>query len=140
MMNEARIFEYTLQIQERHLDTFGHVNNATYLQIYEEARWDFITANGFGLERIRRELMGPVILEANVKFKRELINRENITIRSQTRSLEVGRVMLIDQQMMKADGKAASEAIFTIGFMDLRARKLVTPPPDWLKACGWAKT
>lgn len=132
-----KVFEYVFQVKEAHLDTFGHVNNATYLQLYEEARWDFITANGFGLERIRRELMGPVILEANVKFKRELINRESITIVSRSSEVVAGKIMTITQEMRKADGKVASEALFTVGFMDLKQRKLVAPPDDWLKACGY---
>ncbi len=132
-----KVFEYVFQVKEAHLDTFGHVNNATYLQLYEEARWDFITANGFGLERIRRELMGPVILEANVKFKRELINRESITIVSRSSEVVAGKIMTIAQEMRKGDGKIASEALFTVGFMDLKQRKLVAPPDDWLKACGY---
>jgi YbgC/YbaW family acyl-CoA thioester hydrolase len=133
----VKVFEYVFQVKEAHLDTFGHVNNATYLQLYEEARWDFITANGFGLERIRRELMGPVILEANVKFKRELINRESITIVSRSSEVVAGKIMTIAQEMRKGDGKIASEALFTVGFMDLKQRKLVAPPDDWLKACGY---
>ena len=32
---------YKLRIIETHLDMFGHVNNATYLQIFEEARDGF---------------------------------------------------------------------------------------------------
>jgi acyl-CoA thioesterase FadM len=47
------VHEYTVLIIERHLDTFGHVNNATYLDLFEAARWEWITSNGFGLERIR---------------------------------------------------------------------------------------
>ena len=38
------VHEYALVIREQHLDTFGHVNNAKYLEILEEARWDLITA------------------------------------------------------------------------------------------------
>ncbi len=37
MIGEAH--EYHLLILEKHLDTFGHVNNASYLEILEEARW-----------------------------------------------------------------------------------------------------
>src|SRR5690606_13293796 len=59
--------EYPLLIVESHLDTFGHINHATYLQIFEEARWDLITARGYGLEKIRESRLGPVILEANVR-------------------------------------------------------------------------
>ena len=73
-----KIFEYTVLILESHLDSFGHMNNATYLKLYEEARWDFITANGFGLEVIQREQKGPVILDLQVRFKREIKNREKI--------------------------------------------------------------
>ena len=131
-------FEYRVQVKEFHLDTFGHVNNAQYLALYEEARWDFITANGFGLERIKHDKAGPVLLETTVKFKRELVNREWITIQSVPGELN-GKIMFINQQMLKADGKIASEARFSIGFMDLKERRLVAPPDDWLKACGYSK-
>ena len=129
-------FEYRVQVKEFHLDTFGHVNNAMYLALYEEARWDFITQNGFGLDRIKSEKAGPVLLETTVKFKRELINREWITITSNPGEVN-GKLMTIHQFMLKSDGKIASEASFVIGFMDLKERKLVAPPPEWLAACGY---
>lgn len=129
-------FEYPLQIKEFHLDTFGHVNNATYLQLFEEARWDFITKGGWGLDRIKRDKVGPVILEANVKFKRELINREWVKIVSQSGAIVGGKIMTISQQILKEDGKVASEALFTVGIMDLKERKLIAPSSDWLIACG----
>ena len=47
----GRVHDYQLVIREQHLDTFGHVNNAKYLEILEEARWDLITGNGYGLMR-----------------------------------------------------------------------------------------
>ncbi len=48
-----RVFEQATVIREQHLDTFGHVNNARYLELFEQARWDFITDNGFGLEQVK---------------------------------------------------------------------------------------
>jgi YbgC/YbaW family acyl-CoA thioester hydrolase len=79
-MNLNEVFEYELVIKECHLDSFGHVNNAIYVQLYEEARWDFITKNGFGLDVIQRDQVGPVILDLQVRFKREIKNREVIKI------------------------------------------------------------
>jgi Acyl-ACP thioesterase len=46
------VHEYDLLIRGHHLDTFGHVNNAKYLQILEEARWDVITRNGYSLDEV----------------------------------------------------------------------------------------
>src|SRR6476620_10426697 len=79
----APVHEYRVFIVESHLDTFGHVNNATYLQLFEEARWDLITSRNFGLEKVRETQTGPVILEAHVKFQRELHNRATVTIVSE---------------------------------------------------------
>lgn len=134
-MNNAHVFTYEIQIKEHHLDSFGHVNNAVYLELYEEARWDFITKNGFGLDVIKETQKGPVILEANVKYKRELKNREVITI--QSKAIEVrGKIMSLSQEMINSEGKVASSAIFQIGFMDLRLRSLISPGEEWLRAIG----
>jgi YbgC/YbaW family acyl-CoA thioester hydrolase len=131
-----KIFEYEMVIKENHLDSFGHVNNAVYVQLYEEARWDFITKNGFGLDVIQRDQVGPVILDLKVRFKREIKNREVIRISSQSIELVSSKIMVLEQKMYKADGKVASEAIFTVGFFDMKNRKLIDASPEWLKAVG----
>lgn len=130
------VFEYDVVIRENHLDSFGHVNNAVYVQLYEEARWDFITKNGFGLEVIQRDQVGPVLLDLQVRFKREIKNREQIKILSQTKEIISSKIMILEQRMLKADGKIASEAVFTVGFFDMKARKLIDPSPEWLHAVG----
>lgn len=130
---ENRIFKYEMTIKEFHLDTFGHVNNATYLQIYEEARWQFITENGYGLERIKETGLGPVILEINLKFIKELHLRKDITIHSQTG--EYGsRIGIIKQWITDSDGNLCSTTEMKIGLFDTHKRKLAEPTPEWLTA------
>lgn len=135
-MKENTVFEYEVLIREFHLDSFGHVNNAAYVMLYEEARWDFITKNGFGLDYIQKHQVGPVILDLSVRFKREIKNRERIKITSKTIEIIGPKIMVLEQNMIKEDGKIASEAKFTVGFFDMKARKLIDANPDWLKACG----
>jgi YbgC/YbaW family acyl-CoA thioester hydrolase len=131
------IYEYELTILEQHLDTFGHVNNANYLSLYEEARWDFITRNNLGLKEILETKIGPVLLDLQLTFKAELKLREKIKIVSQARSeMRNKYVMLLDQKMIKEDGKVASTITISVGLMDLNARKLMSPTPEWLKALG----
>jgi acyl-CoA thioester hydrolase len=126
---------YKLLIRETHIDSYGHVNNATYLSLYEEARWEAITPRGFGFNDIHRLQQGPVILEVNIKFLKEIKLRENITIVSSIMDYE-GKIGHMKQQMIKDDGTVASEAIFTFGLFDLKARKMILPTPEWKKACG----
>lgn len=134
---KAVMHEYPFVILERHLDGFGHVNNATYLEIFEEARWDLITRGGFGLKEVRERLIGPVVLAAELRFHREATNRERVVIR--TRCLEYrGKVGRLEQVMARADGLPACSANFTFGLFDLRTRRLLRPTPEWLKAVGAA--
>lgn len=125
---------YEIIIKESHLDTFGHVNNAVYLQLYEEARWDFITARGYGLKEVKKHQKGPVILEAHIKFIKELQLREKIQITfepvskpGQARS----KIIQIHQKMFKPNGDVASELVVTVGFFDLVERKLISPTEEW---------
>ncbi len=133
---EVTTFQYPMLIIEKHLDTFGHVNNATYLELYEEARWDFIEKNGWGLKKIQATGIGPVILELNLKFKRELKNREKITITSVFKEMKNSKVMVLFQQMLKEDGTVASELELDIGVFDLKERSLIKPNEEWLTAVG----
>lgn len=128
-------FSYQVLIRESHLDTFGHVNNAMYLTLYEEARWDLITSRGFGLKEIKERKQGPIILDVNLKFLKELKLRELITIQTEMMDY-VGKVGHIKQQMLRESGEVASEAIFSIGYFDTVARKLIPPTPEWKHAIG----
>lgn len=131
------IFEYEFQVLEHHLDTFGHVNNAKYLELYEEARWDFITKNNLGLKEIMATKIGPVLLEANITFKAELKNREKIKVISQARpEMRNKYIMIMDQKMIKEDGKVASTLTLSVGMMDLAQRRLISPTVEWLNALG----
>jgi YbgC/YbaW family acyl-CoA thioester hydrolase len=140
MKNDSRegsTHEYPLQILEHHLDGFGHVNNATYLELFEEARWDLITRGGFGLEVVRERMIGPVVLAVEMRFNREAVNRERLVIR--TRTLEYrGKVGRLEQVMVRADGLPSCTATFTFGLFDLKSRRLLRPTPEWLKAVGVA--
>jgi acyl-CoA thioester hydrolase len=127
--------EVKVLIRESHLDTFGHVNNATYLELYEEARWDLITQRGFGLEEVQRTQTGPVILEVRLQFRRELRNRETIKIRTELVHYQ-GKIGEMKQTVTKEDGSVASEATFVFGLMDLAQRRLIDPTPAWRKAVG----
>jgi YbgC/YbaW family acyl-CoA thioester hydrolase len=135
-MANPLVFEYPVTIRESHLDTFGHVNNAQYLSLFEEARWELITERGFGLKEIKETQTGPVVLEANLKFKRELKLREKIVIKTYAPA-GGGKVVSLKQEMVKADGAVACEATFVIAFFDTKARKIIEPSPAWKKALGY---
>lgn len=129
---EYNIYSYNITIRESHLDTFGHVNNAVYLQLYEEARWELITSNGYGLKKIRETGMGPTVLDLKLSFLKELRLREEITIYTQLLEYP-SKAGTIKQWINKENGECSSEMIMKFGLFDTNARKLVMPTPDWIK-------
>ena len=129
-------FTYSMLIREHHLDTFGHVNNATYLEILEEARWEWLTQGGFGHDEILAGGLGPVILEITIAFRRELRLRTSIVITSWIESYE-SKVGTLKQEIKTSDGTIACTASMKFGLFDLKARNLVPPTSEWLSAIGF---
>jgi YbgC/YbaW family acyl-CoA thioester hydrolase len=133
------LYEKEILIRESHLDTFGHVNNAAYLTIFEEARWDIIASHGFGMNEIREYQVGPTILEVNVRFRREIRLRELITIRTEFEPM-TGKIGVAKQWMINKKNEVCCEAEFKVGLFDLRTRRLIDPTPEWRRAIGLPAT
>lgn len=130
----STVFLYPLIIREMHLDFMGHVNNAAYFTILEEARWELMTQNNFGVEKIKQIGLGPVILDASIQYLKELKVRDEIVIQTQFLSYEK-KVGKIKQVILRNDIECCI-ANFTFGLFSLKDRKLVLPTPEWIKALG----
>lgn len=133
-MMTAKVFLYPIIIKEVYLDFFGHMNNAVYFTLFEEARWEIITKNYYGIERIKETGLGPTILEANIRYLRELKLRDEVMIETRLISYKkkIGRL----EQKMVRGGKDCCVAEFTIALFDLQKRKLVLPTPEWWQLWG----
>lgn len=131
----ANTFEYSVLIKETYLDTFGHMNNATYLTLFEEARWDLITQRGFGLHKIKESGTGPTVLEISIKYLKELYLRDQIIIKTKMLSYE-GKIGRLQQEMWRGE-TLCCQAEFVFGLFSLKERKLIHPTPEWLQAVGY---
>ncbi|HMQ11744.1 MAG TPA: acyl-CoA thioesterase [Oligoflexia bacterium] len=134
-MSNHIIFEYPTTIQEAQLDSFGHLNNAVYLQLFEFARWEFISQRGFGLEKIQETKTGPVILAINIKYHKELKARDKVIIKSQMQSFKP-KIGELRQWIENDKGDLCCDAILTMGFWDTQKRKLIHATDEWKEAIG----
>lgn len=123
-------YEMDIVIQETDLDVFGHVNNAAYLRLFENARWQFITEKGVGLKQIQTSGIGPVLLEVNIKYLKELKARDRVKIVSEFYPFE-GKIAKIKQSMMNEKGQSCCVAEFVIAVFDIHARRIIDPPDQW---------
>ena len=131
---QSKLHIYPVLIKEGHLDTFAHVNNATYLQLLEEARWDLLTGNGYGLDVIMATRVGPTILDIKIRFMKELKLRDEIIIETKLVSYEK-KIGVIGHKIMRGS-ELCCEAELTMALFDLAQRKIIPPTPEWLRGIG----
>ncbi len=122
--------EFTTQVLAKHIDGYGHVNNAVYLQFFEEARWDWIQQGGGDRDLVQSSGVGPIVVGIELRFSRELIEGDKITVKS-TQEGEIGRVYTLKQLIYKESGEMACKASYRLAFMDIKARKIVEAPQKW---------
>jgi thioesterase-3 len=126
-------FTYDLQIKEHHIDLLGHVNHATYLQLFEEARWELLAETDFSLKNMHNVKLGPVILELTIQYRKEVFLREKIRIETLAGSFQ-GKVGELEQEMFNEKREVCCHVKMKYGLFDLSQRKLVTPTTEWLQA------
>ena len=69
-------------IRTFHTDAFGHVNNARYLEILEEARWRY--AEDIGLvELLKSSQLGFIIMDLRIRFRRPVAEGDAIAVTTQ---------------------------------------------------------
>ena len=81
------MFEYKLTVRGYELDSYGHVNNAVYLNYFEQARWEIFRQLDL-MDYFRQNNLLLVVTEMQVRYSREaklfdeLVIRTGITQRS----------------------------------------------------------
>ena len=61
---------HTLHVSSCEVDSFGHVNNAVYLQYCERARNDYMLQVGLKFSDFEEWKAGPVLYRAELDFRR----------------------------------------------------------------------
>ena len=69
-MMKSRSRQMTLTVRGYELDSYGHVNNAVYLQYFEQARWEYMKAEGL-LEKINEQTLFLVVVDTHIRYMRE---------------------------------------------------------------------
>jgi acyl-CoA thioester hydrolase len=127
------IFSVPVTVRGYELDTQGHLNQAVYLQYSEHARWELLRAAGIPQDKLIAGGIGPVVLEANVKYLRELRSGDQVDVTCEFVWAE-GKVFRLRQRIVKADGTVAADITVVGGILDLVQRRLVPDPAARLGA------
>ncbi len=100
-----------IRIRSYHLDGYGHVNNARYLEFLEEARWAFFERHN--LLRLLDGIM-MVVARIDIRYLRTTQEGQTLDIATRIQSAEPRQVMLRQTIRRSDTGKTAAEADITL--------------------------
>ena len=130
MLSIKSNYIHRLKIEQKLLDVYGHVNHAKYLELFEDCRWGMIKSEGFGVDEIQKLKIGPIILEAKIKYKKELKLDDEIQIHTWVEPMKK-KIGQIHQKMYLPGDTLASEVDLVYGLMHIEKRILVPAPEEW---------
>jgi acyl-CoA thioester hydrolase len=117
------------------MDFNGHMANTAYLDLAADVRMAFFSEHGFPPSEFRRLAIGPVIRKDEVEYFREVGLYDTVTLTYAVLAMSPdGARFVVENEILSAAGQRAATVRSTGGWLDLRARKLVAPPPALLAA------
>ena len=122
-----------ITVRSSHIDMFGHVNNARYIEFLEWDRVQMTADQGIDLLAMAAEGLGPAVVRMEINYRLEARIGEVLLLDSQPIELKNDKVGVIKQTVTnKKSGKIICDAMVTFVMIDLRQRKSV-PMPEAMK-------
>ena len=123
------ISKCSLQVRTYECDSYGHVNNANYLNYLEFARYELLKDIGFDYKKAIDAGYGVFIARIEIDYKIPAITDDILTIR--TWPLKRGAVSGVLAQKITRDEDTIVEAKVTWAFVDARTGAPVRIPKEW---------
>ncbi len=115
--------EYLTEIKVRgyHADFYGHVNNARYLEFFEEDRWAHLESK---IDLCKWATMGLVFLvvNINVNYRRAIPVGETLVVGTKLEKIGNRSVVLKQEILIKNSSEMAADALITFVISDRSGR------------------
>jgi acyl-CoA thioester hydrolase len=124
------MFKKTLFAGWGDMDFNSHMRNTAYLDKAVDVRMLYFASRGFSMSEFMRLRIGPVVMKDEVEYFREfkLLDEMHVTFSLAGLSEDASRMMLRND--FYRGEELAARVTSTGGWLDLAARKLVTPPDE----------
>lgn len=112
------------------MDFNGHLANTAYLDLAADVRMAFFAEHGFPPAEFRRLAIGPVVRKDELEYFKEINLHETVTVTHAALAMSPdGARFTLENEIFNSAGDRCALVRSTGGWLDLRARKLVVPPP-----------
>jgi YbgC/YbaW family acyl-CoA thioester hydrolase len=107
-------------------DAYGHLNEASYLTLFERARWDAL-AHGPGADIFVRHKVWPAVRKATIEFLAPAFPGDILSVDLHLEKLGRTSVELRQSAKRIADGVVLAEATIVFVIVDAKGRPVAVP-------------
>jgi acyl-CoA thioester hydrolase len=126
-MSEA-VLTYRGCVYPWHCDHMGHMNVMWYVGKFDEATWHFLAGIGLTPQSLRSSNRGMVAVEQLLKYERELIAGDLVSVYSRMVELRAKSIRFEHEMRNEATGEVAATCTLTGVHIDTASRKAVALP------------
>jgi len=115
--------EYLTEIKVRgyHADFYGHVNNARYLEFFEEDRWAHLESK-IDLRKWAAQGIIFLVVNINVNYRLAVSVGETLLVTTDLEKIGNRSVVLQQKILLKNSKKVAADAVITFVITDKSGR------------------
>lgn len=118
--------EYLTEIKVRgyHADFYGHVNNARYLEFFEEDRWARLESK-IDLRKWAARGLGFLIVNINVNYRKAVVVGETVLVATDIEKINTKSAVLKQEIVFKETKEVAADALITFVVIDKSGRAVL---------------
>ncbi|SHO48567.1 acyl-CoA thioesterase [Desulfopila aestuarii] len=111
--------EYLTEIKVRgyHADFYGHVNNARYLEFFEEDRWASLESK-IDLRKWAAQGLGFLVVNINVNYRKAVVVGETVVVATDFEKVNTKSAVLKQEILFKKTHEVAADALVTFVVID----------------------
>ena len=116
--------ETNIKVRGYHLDLYGHVNNARYLEFLEEARWTFFEERG-DLPWFLQSGLALVVVNINIDYRYPATMGDQLAIATSVKSISHRSAVMHQRVVLDGSDTVVAEADVTFVAFDGKQNKAV---------------
>ena len=126
---------YKLKVRSYDLDSFGHVNNAVYLNYLEEARCDYMEQHGLNFNNFGQWKSYAFVVSAEIRYKAPARYGHILDIRGRFSGTKRSSFCIEYQMFNTTTNRVCAEAKMMFAFVN-EHEKLIPIPQEFREKMG----
>lgn len=120
---DQRISRVTLRVRGYHLDGYGHVNNARYLEFLEEGRWGYFDDRPDLARHFASGDPALVAVNLNINYRQAAVAGDDLEVLTRIADLSSRSARMYQEIRRVGDGQQIADADLTFVLLDVRAKQ-----------------